>query len=195
MFRIVQVNLDKSELATQELRLYCDKEKVDIDCLHEPYINKGRLIGMRTDATVLVPEDLNPMVAVPILNKKINVLVDTQNTCTWIQVIRIQLNSKIITLVNMYCQFSISVNVFGSRLEEILAGNLGENILVLGDFNAKSPLWYCPRTDENGEKYKDIINQYNLTVHNIADQPPTFQGRAGAESNIDVTMSKDNLHQ
>jgi len=61
-----------------------------------------------------------------------------------------------------------------------------ENLLILWDFNAKSTLWHCLRTDHNGGKYEGLINQHQLMIHNKEDQPRTFRGRAGAESNIDI---------
>jgi len=78
MFKFVQVNLDRSKLATHELRLYCDKEQVDVACVQEPYTNKGKMTGMRTDDRILIPDDPNPMVVVIIFNKKIYVLVESK---------------------------------------------------------------------------------------------------------------------
>jgi len=63
-------------------------------------------------------------------------------------------------------------------------------VVILRDLNAKSPLWHCPNTDKNGEKFEKLIEQHNLTVINKEGQPPTFRGRAGVESNIDVTLIK-----
>jgi len=195
MFKFVQVNLDRSRLATHELRIHCGKEKVDVVCIQEPYINKWKIPGMPTDAVTLIPEDPGPMVAVVIFNKKIEALVDSKYTCKWIQTFSLKLGKHQITIVNLYCQFSMPADIFVNKLETILEGFYRGNLLILGDFNAKSPLWHCPGTDGNGEKYEDIINQYQLVVHNKEDQPPTFQGRAGAESNIDITMTKGNIHR
>lgn len=195
MFKFVQVNLDRSRLATHELRIHCEKENVDVACIQEPYINKGEIPGMPTDAVTLITEDPGSMVAVVIFNKKIEALVDSKYTCKWIQTFTLKLGKHQITIVNLYCQFSMPADIFVNKLETILEGFYRGNLLILGDFNAKSPLWHCPGTDGNGEKYEDIINQYQLVVHNKEDQPPTFQGRAGAESNIDITMTKGNIHR
>jgi len=98
-------------------------------------------------------------------------------------------NHKIV-IVNIYCQFSLPRDVFVQKLDDIFNGFSNRDVIILGDLNAKSPLWHCPNTDENGEKFEELIEQHNLTVINKEEQPPTFRGRAGVESNIYVTLTK-----
>jgi hypothetical protein len=98
-----------------------------------------------------------------------------------------------ITIVNVYCQFSIPREIFVQKIEDILLGFLYKDIIILGDFNAKSSLWHCRDTDDNGEMFEELIEQHNLVVLNREGQPPTFRGRAGAESNIDVTLSRGDI--
>jgi len=76
MLKFVQDNLERSKLATHELSLYCDKERVDVACVQEPYTNKCTMTGMRADDRILIQADPNPMVAVIIFNKKKDVIVD-----------------------------------------------------------------------------------------------------------------------
>lgn len=64
------------------------------------------------------------------------------------------------------------------------------NTIILENFNAQSPLWYCPDTDENGEKIQTLIEQHNLTVQNREGQPLTYMCRDGAGSYSDVTLTK-----
>jgi len=97
-------------------------------------------------------------------------------------------------VVNIYCQFSHPTEMFVMRLENILNAFNNKDILIVGDLNAKSPLWHCPGSDGNGEMFEELIQQFNLNIHNREGQPPTFRGRAKAESNIDVTMSRGNMY-
>jgi len=51
------------------------------------------------------------------------------------------------------------------------------DVIILGDFNAKSSLWHCPVTDQHGEIFEDLIEQLSLTVVNREGQPTTFKGQ------------------
>jgi len=42
--------------------------------------------------------------------------------------------------------------------------------------------------------HEELIQQLDLNIHNREGQPPTFRGRAGAESNIDIAMSRGNVY-
>jgi len=55
--------------------------------------------------------------------------------------------------VNVYCQFSIPREIFVQKIEDILFGFLYKDTIILGDFNAKSSLWYCRDADDNGEMF------------------------------------------
>ena len=47
-----------------------------------------------------------------------------------------------------------------------------KNILIMGDFNAKSQLWYCKDTNTRGDKLESLIEKHNLNIHN--NETPTF---------------------
>jgi len=61
------------------------------------------------------------------------------------------------------------------------------------DANAKSPLWHSnvknDRDRRRGEMLEDLMLAQNLVVYNKEGQPTTFKNRAGAETNIDVTLT------
>jgi len=42
--------------------------------------------------------------------------------------------------------------------------------------------------------FEELIEHHNLMVINKEDQPSTFRGRAGVETNIDVTLTRKNLY-
>ena len=64
----------------------------------------------------------------------------------------------------------------------------------MADYNAKSPLWNSDETDSRGELLEELILSNNLTILNQPGHPPTYAGnRAGAFSNIDVTLATTNL--
>jgi len=77
------------------------------------------MTGMKADDRMLIPDDPSPMMAVIIFNKKIDVLVDSKNTCRWIQALSMGQGGDKITLVNIYRQFSMPADIFVHKLERI----------------------------------------------------------------------------
>lgn len=193
MFKIVQVNLDRSKLATAEIRHYCEKESVDVACLQEPYTFKGKLVNMPVSVVAILPNDPTPMVAVVIFNRNIDALTHLRYADKWTLCVDVSRGNYKVTIVNIYCQFSLPREIFVQKIDNIMNGMQMNNTIILGDFNAKSPLWHCTNADENGEKFEELIEQHNLTVINREGQPLTYMGRAGAGSNIDVTLAKGNI--
>ncbi|KAG5864209.1 hypothetical protein JTB14_010017 [Gonioctena quinquepunctata] len=74
-------------------------------------------------------------------------------------------------------------------MRRIFLAYRNDPVIIATDANAKSVLWHSGTTDAKGEKIEDSINELQLEVHNKAGNPPTYQNRAGAESNIDITIS------
>jgi len=72
MYIFVQVNLDRSRLSNLELRRLCEKQKVDVGYIQEAYTSGAQLRGMPADATTILPEAPNSMLATVVFNKEID---------------------------------------------------------------------------------------------------------------------------
>lgn len=69
------------------------------------------------------------------------------------------------------------------------------NVLVAGDFNAKSPWWGCEAEDERGAALADLATVAGLQVENVGNVPTFLVHRQGREyrSIVDVTMASATL--
>lgn len=80
------------------------------------------------------------------------------------------------------------------ELQEIIR-KLGRNkIIIAGDFNAKSVLWFNKETDEKEEKLEEFIYENDLILINKDGNPPTFWTINGS-SNIDITLTTKDMRQ
>lgn len=61
-------------------------------------------------------------------------------------------------------------------------------MLIAADVSAKSALWHSDRTDDRSKEIKLLIAEADLEVINSPGIIPTFRGRPGAQSDIDVTL-------
>jgi len=69
-----------------------------------------------------------------------------------------------------------------------------ENTLITGDFNAHSPLWYSPKTDNRGITIETALAASNHAILNL-DQPTRLPNNATQQpTSPDITTISDNLH-
>lgn len=94
-------------------------------------------------------------------------------------------------LYSCYISPNIDINSFEAILNEIMndVQNTGDEVIITGDFNAKSSLWGSPHTDSRGEKIGDWTNVLNLIIQN--DGRPTFvRGQSVSHIDLSLTTSK-----
>lgn len=190
--RIAQINANGSAAVGHEIRKIAEEFKADIVCVQEPYTKGGIMPGMPIDVRVVMTGEV-PKTATVIFNKTITItklMKHTDTHCVSLEIIT--KHSKII-LVNQYYQFSDEINVHISKTRAILQAYSDRPVIIMADANAKSTLWYSGRTDDNGRELEDLINEMQLEVVNKPHQAPTFQNRAGASSNIDVTLVNNHV--
>ena len=66
--------------------------------------------------------------------------------------------------------------------------------ILLGDYNAHTPMWGELKTDERGKIMEDFIMQYDLTILNRGERPHTFTWKRGdKESIIDISFCSRDL--
>ena len=174
-----------------ELRKLIDDQNLDIICIQEPYSCKGRIPHMPVSARI-IKEGEAPMAAIVIMNKQVKVVRVSQLCNTHTNCIEVVSPSGRWILVNVYFQFSEDINL--DVLRAICETYSGTPIIIMADANSKSPWWFSKIRDARGEILEDFISEFGLNVENQPHKPPTFQNRAGATSNIDITLANNLAH-
>ena len=78
--------------------------------------------------------------------------------------------SKAVTVCNIYIPPSVDVSL--SDLEQLIQ-QLPAPFVLVGDFNAHSPLWGDVRQDSRGQMLEKLLDDYNLCLLNTGD--PTYR--------------------
>lgn len=63
-----------------------------------------------------------------------------------------------------------------------------KNCILVGDFNAHNQFWNCAKTDLNGERFFQSIDEHDLFVHN-SDTQTYINMNQNIKSNIDLIIS------
>ncbi|XP_045482738.1 uncharacterized protein LOC123686556 [Harmonia axyridis] len=92
----------------------------------------------------------------------------------------------------IYVSPNIPIQIFKNRIDEVMEDVAIQSggIIVMGDFNAKSPIWGTPKADIRGEYVEEWLAQTSFTAINNGE--PTFI-RGTTRSHIDVTLSPINF--
>ena len=186
--RFGQLNAKGSKTVLQELRKIAEDEKLDIICLQEPYTKSGKIPYWPVKTQILVKGN-KPQAAIIIVNNNVKATTITQHSDEW--TICAELHTKIgkFMLICSYFQYSHEITPYISRIKEICNTFNNKKIILAIDANAKSVLWHSRLTDARGELFEEAIMELNLEIVNRPGNPPTYHSRAGAKSNIDVTLA------
>lgn len=191
--KIGHINAQRSRAAAANLELIMGEHGLDVLCIQEPFTYKGKVRGYTSPGfRVIQPSVDNPWVAAVINSGRVEVFQNANLESG--HVICFQAITEIgqINIINMYCQYSLDIEPFITRLEELLGGLKGQNVVITMDANAKSDWWFSGMTDERGEKLEEMILEQGLRVVNKPNNPPTFSSQSG-ESNIDITLASEKV--
>ena len=189
--RVAQFNGQRSAMALKELRILVAELRLDVVCLQEPYNCRGSVPHLSNGSRIVAAAQA-PRAAVVVINTLLRVIRVSRYCTRDVSCVEVTAESGCWVIVSIYC----------SPLEELdlrLLGEICEDyadrpLVIAGDFNAKSPWWFSDRHDERGEELDEFIARHNLSVENNPHNPPTFENRAGATSNIDVTLCNQAAH-
>jgi len=105
-------------------------------------------------------------------------------------VIRVKLQSRSIIIVNIYHAPGIS---FDETAYRQLMRKYNQDVVILRDLNAYSPLFGASRTDTKGRAREDLNDENNLVVLNTG--VGTYVRSDGSTSHLDVAMASNNIAQ
>ena len=98
-------------------------------------------------------------------------------------------NSTPIRIVSLYLPPNLPLKE--SSLEQLFSG---PNTFLLGDFNAKNPLWGSPHLDTKGKVIERLINNSNFICLNTGSGT-RLNSSNGLLSHLDLTLCSANLGQ
>ena len=95
-----------------------------------------------------------------------------------------------ITIITIYMQAGKWQHIL-DKLEEVLE-ELDGNIIITGDFNAKSTEWYERITNSSGRKIMNLCNRFNMNIID-KNKPTHYNRRYRSTHHIDLTMVSSNI--
>lgn len=197
-YKIVQANLQRSKLATEELLLEATNSHISIALLQEPYVGGiGEVRGYR-GLRIYQNTGLKRGIvkaAIAILDNKLDITQYPELTTDNIVVIRIQTKAWTITLVSFYFEPNQPIEPYLFHIQKIYQKLGPHKIIIAGDANAKSTWWNNWRDDTRGETVCGTIDALGLHILNMGDTPTfdTIRGGKRYTSYIDITVCSPDM--
>lgn len=191
--RSVQVNLNHSINATDNLLIFISNHDFDIVFIQEPWVNKNIVMGLsKTNYNLFYKRDT-------ILYPRSCILVKT-NLCAFLlndfsdrdtTTVKLESGNESAVIVSAY--FSHFVQVPPPSILHICSNLNFKNLIIACDSNSRNILWGSSENNERGEELLDFILQNNLKINNVGSTPTFIFPRSinfdGWEQVLDVTFS------
>jgi len=196
---ICSLNLRKSPLANMALHEYINKEQIDFCFLQEPHVSAtgDMLVFARNQIHRKHHRSNSTRSAIVVsLNTLRTLKVEfIENPCTdYFVALKVTPNQTPIYLISIYTPPG-KVEIMNENLEHIdsirnLAATTHSPVLVMGDFNSHSKMWWEPYECQLGRLVVDFLHQSDLVLLN--NQTKTFlDANHNPKSLIDLTLANN----
>lgn len=179
MIRILQTNLGRGRIAHDIAYAVAFDSSIDIIIIGEPNIKIAK------ENQYILDNKTN--VAIYVKNKDIGICSHSLGEGF------VCLKWEHWRLIGCYVSPNISLAEYDKHLDSLAEEIKSEDteVVIAGDFNAKSPVWGSAVTDTRGEHLTEWAAELGLNVINKGDTP-TFQ-RGASRSFIDITWASENI--
>jgi exonuclease III len=191
---VMQINLQKSRAATNELVGQMINNNITMALVQEPYTCKAtdvhKIPGLnglkcmaRSDdkflSTIIYNGDNFSPLFIPQLSTKNIVVISAKIGITQVFV------------VSVYLPPSSELSTDLLTLQRILTETAGHKVFIGGDFNVRSTLWHDHRENSRAPTLEGFIINNDLEIINKPGTIPTFCSPKGS-SYIDLTLTSQN---
>ena len=189
--RIAQINLARSQLASNELATIAARENTDILIIQEPYAIRNTPTKPTASAKLVTANgpDEYPWATIIVLNPAWRITNIKQAGNEYLAVAHVETEQEEIYIASIYMRNTEDPADLIDKIENLIRRTKGKNIIIGGDTNSQSTSWGADHTNTRGEHVEDLITRQGLEIINKENQPPTFQ-TLRAKSFIDLTLAK-----
>lgn len=190
---IVQLNCNNSRMVTQELIRHLNEHNINIALIQEPYAIRDDVnfkIPLTSGYRTIFRPSIKPKAAIIVDNLCSNVTFFPQLSTDHLTLISLEFGKKQIFLLSAYIPPNSDLHVVLPNFHNILRFTQNKTLIIGGDFNCRSELWFDKRNSARSNLLEEFILQNNLDIANQPGNPPTFNSTNG-QSFIDLTLSSN----
>lgn len=186
--KLGQINVGRGRIAMEEIVRVSRQEGLEVLLVQEPYVKDGQISGCGGRWFFERRAGVEVGSAIVVLEDSIDAMLVAQESDNACVSVMLEKRGKSLKVVSLYCRPSEGIDGHLRKIVEIIRNNRGKGVIIGGDFNARSRLWWSDRTDRRGEKVEEMVEACELEIGNRWSRWTTFENTQGGSSNIDVTL-------
>ncbi|XP_023240763.1 uncharacterized protein LOC111639197 [Centruroides sculpturatus] len=190
--KFLQVNAQKCKAACSLLVKTASDMDSDIITIQEPYTIDNKIVRFGKWQILTGHTPSRPKCGIIVCNPKLDIAL-IPHLCSERVCVAIMLQSNPIYIMSIYFAPDENDDDSVSELSSVLEKIEIDNIIILGDINAKSAIWYHTKEDRRGRLIADLMVSHDLISTNMSTLP-TFH-TPHAEGWTDVCLATNNLSQ
>ncbi|XP_063623904.1 uncharacterized protein LOC134795903 [Cydia splendana] len=189
---LVQANLQRKKLATEELYAEAKQRGIAVALLQEPYVGGAKTTRSYNGVRVFQGTGAGEgpvKAAIAVFDGNIKITQYPKLTTDNVVVVSVQTSAWEVILVSLYLEPDQPMEPHLEQLEKIAKELEPRRWIIGGDFNAKSTWWGSPVVDGRGEQLSNTLDELGLHILNRGDTPTfdTTRGDRHLTSYVDVT--------
>ncbi|XP_075990359.1 uncharacterized protein LOC142986010 [Anticarsia gemmatalis] len=196
--KIIQANLQRSQLATAELLQVAQDRGISIALVQEPYVGSTGILkqhpGTRVIQCTLNRRKPNKA-AVIVFGDNLEVIHDPQLVTETEAAVLIVAGTLKLGIISLYYEGDQEIEPYINRTKSLIGKLKTTHNIVAGDVNAWSHWWGSSSEDPRGAAYSSFLDQMDLHILNTGDTPTFETNRRGRlyTSIVDVTACSQPL--
>ena len=188
----MQLNLQHSKTATDNLNLFMKEAHVDIALIQEPYVYQNQVKGISRKNRIFSSGQGKKRAAIVVNNTGTDVILIHQMSEEDIVVVEITHGNRIFIAVSAYLDIGKDIKEDLNKIKKIIQLAKGKGLLVAIDSNARSKTWHDVITNKRGRQLEEFVIENRLHIINEDSQVTTFESSRG-NSNVDLTITDNNM--
>jgi hypothetical protein len=189
--KCIQINLQHSRAATDNLMQIIAAENIGIILVQEPYHYQEEIKGIsRKYRTYSYGKG----------KRRAAVILANNNTCALL-IIQYSDNDTVLEIqhvngnfyaASIYMDYNATIDINFKRIEKIITFIKGAKLIIATDSNSRSTAWYDVTTNSKGRMMEDFVVSNQLRILNAERTLTNLQSSRG-ESNIDLTIANNKM--
>lgn len=197
-YEVIQVNLQRKKLATDELIMEAGRRKTSFALVSEPYIGASGVLK-QPNGTRVIQRSLNRekpnKAAIIVFDPDIEIIEHPLLTSENIVVATLKTNTWTMVIISIYLEEEKAIDQDIGAIKHICEAIEVSKVLIGGDANAWSSWWGSVSENHRGEALAGAFVELDMEVLNEGSEPTffTIRGDKTYQSRVDVTACKTSM--
>jgi hypothetical protein len=190
--KFLQINLQHSRVATNNLIKIIYEDGTDVLCIQEPYIIRNKIAGFPINHKIYASGDGRHRAAILVTNNQIDSLLLRQLSDEDTVVLQVVIDKAKNIIASMYFYVNRQIEDDLNKVEAIIHHVTGAGVILSMDSNSRSTSWHNSQSNTRGRTLEEFLIIKHLHVMNEESTLTTFLSSRGSNK-IDLTVISSQL--